>query len=344
MNQKKKNREGLGKIAEIAGVSVMTVSRVLNNSPKVAKETRKKVLAAVKEVDYQPDPLVARLMSLIREHKKREIRAAIAVVRDKLVTPYYQFVPLDCIRQRAELYGYAVEEFFLGKDGLNASRLKKILQHRSIEGVIASPPSLPRHLPKFDFKDFASVTFGYGLQKPELHRVSTNMTQGVLSALAHLAELGYQRIGVAITEWIDRRADHTYSGALLHYQQSIPENSRLPLLYLPNESISSGKPDFLSWFRTNRPDALITFHRPVTEWIENDLGLKVGKDIGYLVHDWTPETRGLAGIDHRRGEVAKAAVDLLVSQLMHNEKGIPEVPRQILIPPKLVPAQKGSEG
>lgn len=42
------------------------------------------------------------------------------------------------------------------------------------------------------------------------------------------------------------------------------------------------------------------------------------------------------GIDQRRGEVAKAAVDLLVGQLMHNKKGIPNVPRQILLTPRIV--------
>lgn len=329
-------QKGLSQIAELAGVSTMTVSRVLNDSPKVAEATRKKVLAAITRIDYKPDPLVTRLMALIREHKKRGIRAAIAVVRDKVITPYYQYVPLTAIRERAGQYGYAVEEFFLGKNGLNAARLKDILQHRCIEGVIASPPSLPRYLQDFDFTSFTSVTFGYGLQKPELHRVSSNMTQGILSALAHLSSEGYRRLGIVITEWIDRRADYTYSGALLHYQQSIPKKNRLPMLYLPNESIGAGRKDFLSWFKKHKPDALISFDRPILGWMEKDLNLKPGKDIGFMVHDWNPDMAPLTGIDHRREEVAKAAVDLLVSQLMHNEKGIPNLPRQILIPPRIV--------
>jgi LacI family transcriptional regulator len=40
-----------------------------------------------------------------------------------------------------------------------------------------------------------------------------------------------------------------------------------------------------------------------------------------------------AGIHHRRAQVAAAAVDLVATQLMHNEHGVPEVPRQVLIPP-----------
>ncbi len=42
---------------------------------------------------------------------------------------------------------------------------------------------------------------------------------------------------------------------------------------------------------------------------------------------------GFAGINHRREHVAAAAVDLVVAQLLQNEFGVPEAPRQILIPP-----------
>lgn len=43
--------------------------------------------------------------------------------------------------------------------------------------------------------------------------------------------------------------------------------------------------------------------------------------------------KGFAGIHQRRYHVASAAVDLVATQLMQNERGVPEVPHQILIPP-----------
>ncbi len=43
-------------VAKRAGVSVTTVSRVINNSPKVSKETRKKVLHAMEELGFSPRP------------------------------------------------------------------------------------------------------------------------------------------------------------------------------------------------------------------------------------------------------------------------------------------------
>lgn len=324
------------RIALMANVSLMTVSRVLNGSPNVASKTRQRVEAVIKQHGYQPDPNIKRLMARVRASKKTATKASIAVVRDIITNDHYRYVPLSAIVSRAKQHGYSVEEFFLGENKLTTKRLHDILNARGIEAIIASPPSVIQYLPSFNFKDYACVTFGYGLREPELHRVSTNMMQGIIGALNYLEAKGHKRIGIAITEWIDRRADYTYSGALLHFQQSIPKKNTIPLLYLPNEAVSSGKRAFTSWFKANKPDAVISLEKVIPEWIKNDLKLKIGTDVGFMVHDWTPELSGLSGIDHRREEVAKAAVDMLANQLMHNEKGVPDVPHQILIPPKII--------
>lgn len=43
-------------IARLSGVSKKTVSRIINNSPLVRKDTRDKVEALMREVGYVPDP------------------------------------------------------------------------------------------------------------------------------------------------------------------------------------------------------------------------------------------------------------------------------------------------
>ena len=42
-------------VAELAGVSVGTVDRVLHNRPNVSEDSRKKVEKALKEMDYRPN-------------------------------------------------------------------------------------------------------------------------------------------------------------------------------------------------------------------------------------------------------------------------------------------------
>ena len=109
----------------------------------------------------------------------------------------------------------------------------------------------------------------------------------------------------------------------------------MPLLLFPSNDISVGFDAFSKWMREHQPDALITFDTYVPGWLRR-LGLRVPQDIGFVVHDWTPKMNGFAGIYQQRDHLAAAAVDLVVTQLSQHEHGVPEVPRQIMIPPRWV--------
>ena len=54
-------------VAKLAGVSIKTVSRVVNNEPNVRKSTRKKVEVAIIELNYRPN-LSARNLASKRSH------------------------------------------------------------------------------------------------------------------------------------------------------------------------------------------------------------------------------------------------------------------------------------
>jgi DNA-binding LacI/PurR family transcriptional regulator len=327
-------------IADAAGVSVMTVSRALRGAPRVAVETRERVLKEAARLGYQPDPHLARLMHLVRGRKRVNLRAVIAVIRehvpqDGLLSPTYQFVPVEHIRARAHGYGYGVEEFFLGHDGLTPRRLGRILRARGIEGVIVSPQSMQLPCARMDYSPFAAVTFGYAMSSPALHMCAGNMTLGIQMAADELSARGYSRIGVAVTRWIVNRSQFGYSGGLFHWQQELAEQERVPLLLFPKNDISGAFDVFAKWMRRHRPDAVISFDTHVPGWLRR-MGLEPPRDIGFVVHDWTPAMTGYAGIYQQRDHLAAAAVDLVVAQLAQHERGIPPVPRQIMIPPKWI--------
>ncbi|MBE2204645.1 MAG: LacI family DNA-binding transcriptional regulator [Chthoniobacterales bacterium] len=330
----------LKEVAKAAGVSTMTVSRVMRNSNLVTPGTRRRVLAAAETLGYRPDPVAARLMSRVRKAKKAQTRDTLAFVCARRPHPApndgHQYVQIDDVRARAEIHGYTVDEFFLGKGALSPPRLQSILAARGIEGVLFSAEAPLRELKEFDFSRFASVTFGYGLQSPSLHRASTNMMQGLLSAFEWLERRHYQRIGLAITPWANSRSDQTYSGAILNYQQSIPPRRRVPLLLFPHDQPRDNRRLFGKWLATHKPDVIISFDQLVPDWITEDAGQKIPEDIGFLVHDWTARAARFSGINHNRDHVVAAAVDLTATQLFHGERGIPDVPRQILIPSTLI--------
>lgn len=333
-------RVTLRDVAGAAGVSAMTVSRVLRGDPRVAPATRAKVRAAVKRTDYHPDPRWARIMELVRGGKRPRQQATIAVIRedlpeDGLLRPSYQYVAVEDIRARAHGYGYDVEEFFLGRAGMTPKKLGRVLQARGIEGVIVSPQSLRLPCAEVDYGPFASVTFGYAMSSPALHICGGNVMLGMQQAADRLTALGYRRIGVAVTRWIVGRSQYAYTGGLFHFQQSLPAADRVPFLELPHD-IDSGREAFREWVRAHRPDLVISFDTHAPGWLRG-MGLRIPEDVGFVSHDWTPRMRGLAGLNHRRSEVAAAAVDLVVAQISQFERGVPAVPRQILIAAEWVP-------
>ena len=327
-------------LARAAGVSVMTVSRALRGEPRVAEETRGRILALADSLGYQPDPDLARLMQRVRSRKTVKFRSVIAVIRewvpdDGLLSPSYQYVPLEPIRERARGHGYEVEEFWLGRDGLTPKKLGKVLHARGIEAVIVSPQSNRLLCAEVDYAPFAAVAFGYAMREPALHMCAGNMTLGIQTAAEELSALGYRRIGVAVTQWIVNRSQFGYSGGFFHFQQSLPDADRIPMLLLPHNHIERGFAAFAKWMTENEPDVLISFDTHVPDWLQK-LGLRIPEDIGFVVHDWTPAMTGWAGIYQRRDHLAASAVDLIVTQLSQHERGVPTVPRQIMIPPQWI--------
>lgn len=84
-------------IARVAGVSVTTVSRVLNNHPDVSQKTRDKVMAAINENQYIPNDSARNL--------KRESLRAVAVIVKGFSNPIFTAM-LEIIHQELENNDY----------------------------------------------------------------------------------------------------------------------------------------------------------------------------------------------------------------------------------------------
>lgn len=65
-------------------------------------------------------------------------------------------------------------------------------------------------------------------------------------------------------------------------------------------------------------------------WLE-EAGWGVPDDIGFVSLEYYPEHGDLAGVDQKSLTIGSAAVELVVEQLYHNERGVPETPKVVLI-------------
>ncbi|WP_304944060.1 LacI family DNA-binding transcriptional regulator, partial [Vallitalea guaymasensis] len=83
-------------VAKLAGVSISTVSYALNGTRSISEETKKKVYAAVKELDYKPSG-IARSLKMKRNQM-------IAVVVNEFIGPIYQEI-MHGVSKAAKKYG-----------------------------------------------------------------------------------------------------------------------------------------------------------------------------------------------------------------------------------------------
>ena len=117
-------------VAKLAGVSPMTVSRVINGSPKVSPDTRERVEAAIAELHYVPNTLARGLT--------QQRSGTIGMVVPDLGDPFFTLV-LRGAEQVARAAGYRVIVCNTTSDGeLEASYIDDLIANQ-VDGVILAP-------------------------------------------------------------------------------------------------------------------------------------------------------------------------------------------------------------
>lgn len=321
------NRVSLSDVAKRAGVSRMTVSYALRNSPEVSEGVRSRVQSLAEEMGYKPDPVLQRFAVHLRSRKTTQAGTIAYLIADRAAQKFsiYKTFLLSA-RQRAESFGYRLEEFWTKEKGMTGLRLSRILEHRGIEGIVIGPVSAPMGHLRLDWSKFAVAAIGHSMVRPLVHRAANHQLHSGREAFRQLQRLGYRRIGLCIEYAQNQRVDNGYEYALLAYHERIAAKDRVPPLWL--ETYAS--PPFRRWLKQEKPDCIVG----IGQWVYRQLltaGYRVPEDIGVALLDWTVISGELAGIDQRPDQVGAAAVDLVVGQLFRNERGLPDAPRMLLI-------------
>lgn len=119
-------------VAELAGVSVATVSRVLNGLSGYSEETHAKVLKIVETTGYQRNAVARNL--------KTKKTNSIAVLLPKVETTYYTAI-MNGIEDAALKSGYSVMICHVGDSGNRTKEYIRMLGERQVDGIIGC--SLP---------------------------------------------------------------------------------------------------------------------------------------------------------------------------------------------------------
>ena len=172
-------------VARAAGVSVATVSRVLNNHARVRTETRSRVAAAAHELDYTPNE-VARSLITSRTH-------AFGVLLPDLYGEFFSEV-LRGVDLRARRDGF---HLLVSSSHANGDDLVEALRSMRgrIDGLIVMAPDVDTSaLVKAAGTRLPLVLLDPGLHVLGADSISIDNLGGAQAAVHHLLALGHRRI------------------------------------------------------------------------------------------------------------------------------------------------------
>jgi len=325
------------RIAGELGVSITTVSKVLNNHDDISPATRARVLAKVEELGYRPNA-VARSLTLRRTH-------TLGVVIPDLMHSFFVEIVAG-IEPVASEKGYGL---LLCSSGENPDKERSELQllyGRQVDGIVlASAPgdSNGELLTEFrahgigivmiDRDDYPTVP---------CHRVLTDDERAGMLATEHLLASGRKAIAHIAGPRLAhaRRREKGWKRALLDADIHPPSDWLIPAGFMEIDGYRAMKrllavrPRVDAVFAANDPSAIGAMK---AIW---EAGLKVPDDVAVVgVGDITFGDLlrvPLTTISWSRNEVGREAAELLLTPLEDDDEAADVEPRRVIVPPQLV--------
>lgn len=316
-------------VAAQAGVSVATVSRVLNSHPSVSPDARTRVLAAVDALGYRPNAVARSL----RTDQTRTLGLVISDVLNPYFTELARFV-----EEEARALGYSV---IIG----NADERPELQDHhvrtlldRRIDGLLVSPADGDSPLMADVARAGTPMVFvDRWMPGVDVPVVRADGRQAIRDLVAHLYALGRRRLaiiaGPAATTTGDERVE-AFREALRAHELGLPEvyigqgdfqadsgrrvTERFLALPEPPEIVFAAD----NLMALGALDAI----RAAGLRVPQDIGLAAFDDIPWFVHTDPPIT----AIAQPTGELGRAAVRALVDIVEGRS------PQSVTLPARLV--------
>lgn len=200
-------------VAKLAGVSHITVSRVVRGVKMVSPETVHLVKQAVKKLGYRPDPTLSALASY-RTNGGGKAHGDDLAFLDCDGTPYSRLV-FEGVKNEASLLGYGAEFFKLEQAEIQQKRLSRTLYYRGVRGLIFGPSDEEWIFQGWAWEKFAAVSLGALTHHPALHAVAMDYFQGAWEGARILQNQGCRRIGLVIDLSLEARTGHRWVGGYL---------------------------------------------------------------------------------------------------------------------------------
>jgi len=183
----------LKQVAERAGVSSATVSKVLSNTPYVSTETRARVLAAVEALGYVPN-LAARALAQGRTYN---IGVVFPLIYTSLFSDPQTLSILEGIERVATSRGYNLLISTPKMPVEDSEQFHRLLRSRYFDGVILLENLPDRLMSSFVTEHgYPYVSIGYQSLEATPNSIHIDDYHGAYAVARHLIDLGHRRFGM----------------------------------------------------------------------------------------------------------------------------------------------------
>ena len=187
----RKNPVTIFDIAEAAGVSVSTVSRILNDKPDVSEKTRQQVLQIIEDLDYSPHAQARRLAS--GSSQTIALLDPVNTKGERIIDQLH----LDFMIGGADAAGAQNYFFNVQTTNINRRTLLDVYRQVQVDGVILM--EIFQQDWRVDLLRENGLPFlmiGRCADCSELSYVELDIEAAVQMAVRHLVELGHRQVGL----------------------------------------------------------------------------------------------------------------------------------------------------
>jgi DNA-binding LacI/PurR family transcriptional regulator len=268
-------------IAKLAGVSVSTVSRVLNEHPYVKEEKRQKVLEAVEQLNY--------IKNANAVHLSKGKTYSIGVVLPYLNLPYFGEI-LQGIAGEALKHGYHLQLFQTNYDkGAELDAFHR-LQMKEVDGLILTSRSNSLDV-LTPFTENANVVFCENVYGHSCKKIYIDHYQGVRKGLEYLYSKGHSRIGLCLHRMFGTNSEERIRG---YYDSSEAAGNPVRDEWIFNDCyhLEDGRDVVKTWEQLKeKPSALIVTSDQVSAGMVTEAGkrgIRIPDDLAILSFDNHP--------------------------------------------------------
>jgi DNA-binding LacI/PurR family transcriptional regulator len=324
-------------VAREAGVSIATVSYVLNDSGAVSEPTRQRVLAAAQRLGYRPSVIAKGLQA----RESRMIGYSWRPLPPDQLNPILEKF-IHSIAEAAARHDYHVLTFPCPDSTCEIDVYRGMVQSGRVDGFVLSDTNLDDQRVRYLLDaDFPFVAFGRANPIWDFAWVDVDGADGVDQAVTHLLDLGHQRI--ACLAWPADSLTGRYRLDGYHRAMSRASSLIEPAWIIRSENTYhhayQATSAWLGLPPEQRPTAIVALTDLMAMGVMNaiaEAGLRVGSDIAVVGFDDIPITGylrpSLTSLRQPIAEVGEQVVTMLID-LVAGE--VPS-PAQVLLKPSLI--------